>query len=132
MQRYLIVGALILIAAIAYGTLGRVGLPYTIYLKLATWFGHPNMRTYSTIEHVLIFAILGGLLSLSFPNRIISVCCTILFVATFFEYLQTLTTDRHGTIRDACEKIAGGLLGAVAAYVIIRWCRGVTYFKDWL
>jgi apolipoprotein N-acyltransferase len=132
MQRYLTLGALVFIAAIAYGTLGRVGLPYAIYFKLAPWLGHPNIRTYATIEHLLIFAIFGALLSLAFPDRILPVCCTILFLAPFFEYLQTLTSDRHGTMRDACEKIAGGLLGAIAAYAIIRWYRSVTDSKDQL
>ena len=126
MQRYFTFGTLVIIAAIAYGTLGRVGLPYAIYFRLAPWLGHPNIRTYATIEHLLIFAILGAFLSLAFPDRILPVCCAIVFVAGFFEYLQTLTSDRHGTIRDACEKIAGGLLGAIAAYAIIRWYRNVT------
>jgi hypothetical protein len=121
MQRYLILSALVLIAAIAYGTLGRVGLPYVIYFKLAPWLGHPNIRTYATIVHVLIFAILGGLLSLAFPDRLITVCCAILLMAGALEYLQTLTPDRHGTIRDACEKMGGGVLGAVAAYAAVRW-----------
>ena len=125
MQRYLTFGALAFIAAIAYGTLGRSGLPYSIYFKLAPWLGHPNMRTFATAEHLLVFSIFGALLAFAFPNRILAVCCAILFVAPFFEYLQTLTADRHGTIRDACEKIAGGLLGAFAAYVTMRWYRGV-------
>jgi apolipoprotein N-acyltransferase len=124
MQRYLTFGALAFMAAIAYGTLGRSGLPYAIYFKLSPWLGHPNMRTFATVEHLLVFSIFGALLSFAFPNRIVAVCCAILFVAPFFEYLQTLTLDRHGTIRDACEKIAGGWSGAVVAYVTLRWYRG--------
>jgi hypothetical protein len=123
MQRYLTFGAFVFIAAIAYGTLGRAGLAYAIYFKVAPWLGHPNMRAFATIEHLLIFAIFGALLSLAFPGRILAVCCAILFIAPYFEYLQTLTADRHGTIRDACEKIAGGLLGAIVAYATTRWCR---------
>jgi len=53
MQRYLTFGAFVLVATIAYGTLGRVGLPYTIYFKLAPWLGHPNMRAFATVEHLL-------------------------------------------------------------------------------
>jgi hypothetical protein len=130
MQRYLTLGVLVFIAAIAYGTLGRVGSAYAIYFKVAPWLGHPNMRTFATIEHLLIFAIFGALLSLAFPDRILSVCCAILFIASFFEYLQTLTPDRHGTMRDACEKIAGGLLGAIVAYATARWCRRVPDSRD--
>src|ERR1043166_2644073 len=47
MQRYLTFGALVFISAIAYGTLGRSGLPYAIYFKLSPWLGHPNMRTFA-------------------------------------------------------------------------------------
>ena len=126
MQRYLTFGALAFTSAIAYGTLSRSGLPYTIYFKLAPWLGHPSMRTFATIEHLLIFSIFGALLCFAFPNRILAVCCAILFVAPLFEYLQTLTVDRHGSIRDACEKIAGGLLGAIATYATIRWYQSVT------
>jgi len=126
MQRYLTFGAFVLVATIAYGTLGRVGLPYTIYFKLAPWLGHPNMRAFATVEHLLVFAIFGALLSSAFPGRIIPVCCAIIFVATLLEYLQILTADRHGTIRDACEKIGGGFLGAIAAYAITRLRQNVT------
>ena len=129
MQRYLTFGAFGLVAAIAYGTLGRAGLPYTIYFKLAPWLGHPNMRTFATVEHLLVFAIFGALLSSAYPGRIIPVCCAIMFVATLLEYLQVLTADRHGTIRDACEKVAGGFLGAVAAYSIALLRRNVTSLK---
>jgi apolipoprotein N-acyltransferase len=132
MQRYLIFGVLAFIAAIAYGTIGQAGLPYAIYFKLAPWLGHPSMRTFATIEHLCIFAIFGVLLAFAFPDPLLTVCCAILFVAHFFEYLQSLTADRHGTMRDACEKMAGGLLGAVAAYATIRWCRRVTNTKEGL
>ena len=81
MQRYLTFGALVFIAAIAYGTLAGSGLAYAIYSKLAPWLGHPNMRTFATIEHLIIFAIFGALLSFAFPDRILSVCCAVVFVA---------------------------------------------------
>jgi hypothetical protein len=129
MQRYLTFGAFVLVATITYGTLGRAGLPYTIYFKLAPWLGHPNMRTFATIEHLLVFAIFGALLSSAYPGRIIPVCCAVIFVATLLECLQILTADRHGTIRDACEKIGGGFLGAIAAYAFTRARRNVTDLK---
>jgi VanZ like family len=129
MQRYLTFSAFVLVAAIAYGTLGRAGLPYTIYFKLAPWLGHPNMRTFATVEHLLVFAIFGALLSSAFPGRIIPVCCAIIFVAALLEYLQILTADRHGTTRDACEKIGGGFMGAIAAYAITRLSRNTMDLK---
>src|SRR5882724_3560348 len=125
MQRYLTIGALVFIGVIAYGTLGRAGLPYAIYFKLAPWLGNPNMRTFATIEHLVVFAIFGVLLCFAYPDRMFAICCAIIFGAAFLEYLQILTADRHGTVRDACEKIAGGLLGAIAAYATTRWCRNI-------
>jgi VanZ like protein len=122
MQRCLIFGTLVLTAAIVYATLAAVGLPYAIYFKLAPWLGHPDIHKYVVIEHLLVFALLGALLAFTFPNRIIMVCCMVFFSATLLEYLQTLTADRHGTILDACEKIAGGFLGALAAHTT-RWRR---------
>jgi hypothetical protein len=41
-------------------------------------------------------------------------------MAGTLEYLHTVTPDRHGTIRDACEKMGGGVLGALAAYAAVR------------
>src|ERR1700757_3169320 len=105
MQRYLTFGALLFTAAIAYGTLGGAGLPYALYFKLAPWLGHPNIQTYASIEHFLVFVMFGALLTFAFPGRTIPVCCVVVFGATLLEYLQTLTPDRHGTIIDACEKV---------------------------
>jgi hypothetical protein len=121
MQRRLIFATLAFTAAIIFATLANVSLPYAIYYKSAPWLGNPDMHTFVTIEHLLVFAILGGLLALAFPNRIIMVFSTILFGATLLEYLQTLTGDRHGTILDACQKVTGGLLGGFAVYMITWW-----------
>jgi hypothetical protein len=123
MRRCLVLGTLVLTAAIAYGTLAGVGLPYAIYFKLAPWLGHPDFHKFVVIEHLLVFALFGALLAFAFPNRIIMVCCIVFFSATLLEYLQTLTVDRHGTMLDARQKIAGGLLGALAAHITSRWRR---------
>jgi VanZ family protein len=123
MQRCLVFGTLALTAAIAYATLASVELPYAIYFKLAPWLGHPDIHKYAAIEHLLVFALFGALFAFAFPNRILTVCCIVFFGAALLEYLQTLTADRHGTIPDASEKIAGGFLGALAAYVTTRWRR---------
>jgi apolipoprotein N-acyltransferase len=90
---------------------------------LAPWLGHPDIHKYAAIEHLLVFALFGALLAFAFPNRIIMVCCIVFFGATLLEYLQTLTADRHGRILDACQKVAGGLLGALAAHITSRWRR---------
>jgi len=121
MQRSFVFGSLVLIAAITYGTLTGVGLPYALYFKLAPWLGHPSMHVYAVIEHFVVFAILGVLLSSAFPGRRLVVCCVIILSASSLEYLQTLTVDRHGTFLDAFEKIAGGLAGVLAIHAGMRW-----------
>src|SRR5882724_6267800 len=114
MKRAFVLACWITAAAIVYGTFVRVGVFYAIYFKLAPWLGHPSMHKFAAIEHLLVFALFGALIAFAYPNRLTTVCCVIFFSAVLLEYLQTLTPDRHGTILDACEKIAGGLLGALA------------------
>jgi len=123
MKQAFVIAASVTAAAIAYGTFVPVGVPYAIYFKLAPWLGHPGIHRFATTEHLIVFALLGALIAFAFPDRIIVVCCTILCSAVLLEYLQTLTPDRHGTIMDACEKIAGGLLGVFAAHATTRWRR---------
>ena len=127
MQRYFTCGALVVAAAIAYGTMAPVRLPYALFYKLAPWLGHPNLHTYTLIEHLLVFALFGALLAFAYPDRILIACCVVLFGAPLLEYLQTLTADRHGTILDACEKVIGGLLGVLAAHAATWLCRRILH-----
>ena len=121
MKRPFVIAAWIAIAAVAYATVSSVGAAYAIYFKLAPWLGHPSMHKFAAVEHLIVFALLGALIALAYPNRIITICCIIVFSAALLECLQTLTPDRHGTVLDACEKIVGGLLGVFAAHVAARW-----------
>ena len=116
-----IIAASLMIVAIAYGTLTQVELPYTIYFRLSPWLGHPTIHKYAIVEHLVVFALFGAALSVAFPDWIIAVCCVILFSGTLLEFLQTLTPDRHGTISDACQKVAGGLFGALSARAVTWW-----------
>ena len=120
MKRAFVIAAWTVAAAVAYGTVAPVRVPYAIYFKLAPWLGHPSFHKFAAIEHVTVFALLGALIAFAFPNRIIIVCCIIVFSVVLLECLQTLTPDRHGTIVDACEKIGGGLLGVFAAHATTR------------
>lgn len=126
MRRYLAIGALIGTVAIAYGTLSGVGLPYGLYFRLAPWLGHPRMHTYALMEHLVVFAIFGALLFFAFPGRTILVCVVLVVGASFLEYLQTLTPDRHGTIVDAIEKMTGGLVGVLGAHAATLWRRSLS------
>ena len=121
MKRAFVIAAWTTAAAVAYGTVAPVEVPYAIYFKLAPWLGHPSIHKFAAIEHLIVFALLGALITFAWPNRIIIVCCIIIFSTLLLECLQTLTPDRHGTIVDACEKIGGGLLGVFAAHATTRW-----------
>jgi len=69
------------------------------------------MRTFAHFEHVIAFALLGALFSFAYPRRPILVFGIVFGAAVFLEILQTMTPDRHGTLVDALEKMAGGAVG---------------------
>jgi VanZ family protein len=75
----------------------------------------PEMRNYAHVEHIISFAVVGVLFSLAYPRRTILVCCIVFGGAALLEILQTLTPDRHGTLPDALEKMAGGAMGIILA-----------------
>jgi VanZ family protein len=80
---------------------------------------HPEMKTYARFEHIIAFAILGALFGLAYPRRIVLVCCIVLGGAALLEMLQTLTPDRHGTLIDMMEKMAGGAAGIFLSQAIL-------------
>jgi VanZ family protein len=81
----------------------------------------PEMKTYAHLEHIIAFAVLGALFSFAYPRRPIFVCAIVLGGAALFEILQTLTPDRHGTMADALEKMAGGAAGILVAKGILQF-----------
>ncbi|SIO46197.1 VanZ like family protein [Bradyrhizobium erythrophlei] len=122
--------AWVAIIAIAYATLTKVGFVYAIYFKLAPFLMQPEMGTYAHLEHVVAFAILGTLFSFAYPRRTILVCCIVLGAAAFLEIAQTLTPDRHGTLMDALEKVAGGATGILFARTIQHFCMNKPTTSD--
>jgi VanZ family protein len=106
------------IAVIAYGTLTHVGFVYSIYFKLSPILMQPEMRNYAHFEHIISFAVVGALFCFAYPRRPVLVCCIVFGGAASLEIMQTLTPDRHGTLVDALEKMAGGAAGIlIARYV---------------
>jgi VanZ family protein len=103
------------VAGIAYATLTNVGFAYALYYKLAPMMLHVDMRTYAVIEHVLAFAIFGAIFGIAYPGRTYLVLCVVMGGAALLEFMQTLTPDRHGTLFDALQKMAGGLIGILLA-----------------
>jgi VanZ family protein len=129
-NRLITTAAWVAIIAIAYATLTKVGFVYAIYFKLAPFLMRPEMRTYAHLEHVVAFAILGTLFSFAYPRRTILVCCIVLGAAAFLEIAQTLTPDRHGTLIDALEKVAGGAAGILFAWTIQHFCMNKQTTSD--
>ena len=122
-QKFVVFGAWLSLAMLAYVTLTHVGFVYSVYFKLSP-FLRVNMRTYAHLVHVIAFTIFGILFAFAYPKRVVFVCCIVFISAIALEYLQTLTPDRHGTLIDALEKIAGGAFGIlVARAVLYFWPR---------
>ena len=110
-----IAAAWIATTAIAYATLTHVGFVYAIYFKLAPYLMRPAMQSYAHFEHVIAFAFVGGLFGLAYPKRPLLAFGIVIGVAALLEVLQTMTPDRHGTLIDALEKMAGGAAGIAIA-----------------
>ena len=107
------------IAVIAYATLSRVGMVYSMYERIAPLVNRPSISSYVHFEHLLAFAVAGLLFGLAYPRSTILVCCIVFGTAALLEILQTLTPDRHGTVFDALEKMAGGAAGILVARTAI-------------
>lgn len=120
LTKFIAVAAWIAIIAIAFATLTRVGFVYDIYFRLYPLLMRPEMKTYAHFVHVGAFLLVGALFSLAYPRRTLLVLCIVVGGAALLEILQTLTPDRHGTLIDALEKMAGGAAGIFAAKAIAR------------
>ena len=111
---------------IAYATLAHVGFVYAIYYRLAPILQRPEIHAYVRFEHITAFAVLGALFCFAYPRHIALVCAIVFGSAVLLEFLQTLTPDRHGTLTDAIEKIAGGACGVIFAKIVMAVFRGRT------
>ena len=103
----LIISAWASILALAFATLTDVGFVYSIYHKVAPLLMRPGMRIYAHFEHVIAFAVFGALFAFAYPKHLIFVCSIVLISAVALEYMQTLTPDRHGTLRVCPERSCG-------------------------
>ena len=112
--------AWIAILAIAFATLTRVGFAYSIYFKLSPMLMGLGMKSYAHFEHIFAFALLGALFTVAYPRRLILVLCVVGGGAVILELAQTLTPDRHGTLIDALEKMAGGAIGIMLTKIAQR------------
>jgi VanZ family protein len=112
------------IGLIAYLTLAHIGVVYSIYFRLAPWLLNVGIGKYVAAEHFGAFALFGALCFLAYPKRILMICLIVFGSAIILELMQTLTPDRHGTLLDALEKIAGGGCGIfIAKTMFMFWQR---------
>lgn len=119
-KKLLVMSSWAAIGFIAYATLTHVEFVYAIYYKLAPLLSATEMKMYAHVEHILAFAVLGAMFSFAYPRRIFLVCFIVFGCAVLLEFLQTLTPDRHGTLVDAMEKIAGAAAGVVFAKIVLN------------
>ena len=125
-DRLVAITAWIAILVITFATLTRVGFAYAIYFKLAPILGL-EMKSYAHFEHVLAFALLGALFMVAYPRRLLLVLCVVCGGAVVLELAQIMTPDRHGTLIDALEKMAGGATGIMLTKILRRqWLRKST------
>jgi hypothetical protein len=73
-------------------------------------------------ERFVAYLVLGSLFVLAYPGRFIRSLMFVIAIALGLEALQHLTSDRHGRVVDAMEKVAGGLAGCCIA----RGAQGLT------
>jgi VanZ family protein len=121
---------LVSITVIAYATLTHVGFVYLIYFKLSPILMRPEMRNYAHFDHLIPFAVVGVFFSFAYPRRTILMCCIVFGGAAFLEFFQTLTPDRHGTLADALEKMAGGAAGIFLARRMLHIGRQILDFVE--
>lgn len=116
---FVVIAWLVLIG-LAYATLTRAGFVNNIYLNLSPVLMNPGVETYGFIVHVAAFVVLGSLFAVAYPRQLLLVAIAVIGAAIALEVLQTLTQDRHGTIIDALEKVAGGIVGIAAGLAVSR------------
>jgi len=73
------------------------------------------------LERFVAYSLLGVLFVAAYPNRFAPVIASILVIAVSLELLQHLTSDRHGHIADAVQKIVGGVAGTSIARFAQLW-----------
>jgi hypothetical protein len=105
--------AWICLALIALVTLGPLGL-------------RPETGFSPQIERLVAFAVAGALFAAAYPRYILFAAVVVLGAAVMLELLQLLAPSRHGRLFDAGVKVAGGMIGLCAGW-IVAWlgARGI-------
>lgn len=110
----LAIAAWAVMSLIGYATLTKVQFIYLVYSRIKPFLFGVDISTWAHLEHAIAFLTLGSLFAWAYPRRTLMVCAVVIGSAIIFEWLQTLTPDRHGTVFDASEKIVAGCAGIAA------------------
>jgi VanZ family protein len=119
----IIVAAWVSVGAAIYATLSKLELVYRLYDLLAPFMNYPSMQTYAIIEHVVVYGVIGMLFGFIYPQSLLRVCFFLFLFIGCLEVFQTYTPDRHGTFRDAAEKMMGGAAGVILMAIALRLRR---------
>ena len=102
-------------------TLFRLEIIYRLYYLLAPFLNYPSMRTYATMEHLAAYTIVGMLFGAVYPRAALRICLLLFVFIGGLEAMQNCIPDRHGTLRDAVEKMIGGATGVFLVGLLLRW-----------
>jgi len=102
-HRYFAVAAWLTFALISFATLSPIGL-------------RPEFSN-QALEHLAAFIVLAFLFGMAYPRHFVAVTTLMVASAILLELLQLLTPDRHARFIDATTKLAGGMIGVIAARI---------------
>ena len=102
-QRFFVCAAWLTLGFIVFATLSPIDL-------------RPQFAE-QALEHLAGFAVLAFLFGMAYPRHFVAVMTLVVASAILLELLQMLTPDRHARLIDATIKLAGGIVGVIAARI---------------
>jgi VanZ family protein len=113
LRGFVVIVAWASLAAVIYVTLSKLEVVYRLYYLLAPFLNYPSMQTYAIMEHIAVYGVIGMLFSSVYPRSLLRIFFFLFLFIGCLEVMQTFTPDRHGTLRDAAEKMIGGAAGVI-------------------
>jgi VanZ family protein len=91
-----------------------------VFATLSPLYLRPIISTHHTnIERFAVYALLGLLFGLAYPQRLAACLLLVVAAAGVLETLQLVMQDRHGHLLDALVKAGGGVFGIGIAFVVV-------------
>ena len=111
-------------------TILKVGAWLSLVVLIVVTLSHIDYRPITLIpvnlERFAAFAGVALLFGLAYPKRRVAIAVVVVIVAFGLEALQTLSPTRHGELRDAAVKIAGGMTGLAASSALLQLRRTIS------